>query len=227
MYENLDDISENYFLIRFGKKEHLERILQGYLRFTKLTKYQNFENCNIGDDNEGLKSIIHQDGSVKIEFKHPKLDHGKYIDISGGIESIRVFPNTNKYIACFSYFTDKEMANGRIVSSEIIMENEWGYALVFFDSVAFINSVFQVLNEYQVLFSKVRYVDYNNTQNNLTEFIKSDKYKYQKEMRFSIDFYNKETPFIRIIDSDVIEVDLKKTFQGAILPTQDLNKIIF
>ena len=83
------DYDETGFLIKFGHKEHLEQLNNGKVRFTSLKKYQTFENKNIGDENEGVHTYLHQDGTLNISYCHPLFQNGKQIDISNNITSLR------------------------------------------------------------------------------------------------------------------------------------------
>lgn len=41
---HFDDFSESFYLIKFGKKEHLEQIQNGVIRFSHIDKYKEIEN---------------------------------------------------------------------------------------------------------------------------------------------------------------------------------------
>lgn len=217
------DYDQTGYLIRFGNKEHLEQILNGKLRFTSLKKYQREENKNIGDENEGVRAFLHQNGELKFAFSHPLFEHGKEIDISKSITSFKDYPDNKKYVACFSYFTMKDIVEKTILTEQVLAEREWDYVLILINSDIFIKTVLDVLHSFNANFSRVQYLDYSKNQINLNEFTKSLEYKHQKEIRFSIQYDGEQSSFINNIYPDVLEIDLNQTFKGIIIPTADLG----
>lgn len=217
------DYDQTGYLIRFGHKEHLEQILNGKLRFTSLKKYQREENKNIGDENEGVRTFLHQNGELKFTFSQPLFEHGKEIDISKSITSFKDYPDNKKYVACFSYFTMKDIVEKTIVTEQVLAEREWDYVLILINSDIFIKTVLDVLHSFNANFSRVQYLDYSKNQINLNEFTKALEYKHQKEIRFSIRYDGEQSSFINNIYPDVLEIDLNQTFKGIIIPTADLG----
>lgn len=217
------DYDQTGYLIRFGHKKHLEQILNGKLRFTSLKKYQREENKNIGDENEGVRTFLHQNGELKFTFSHPLFEHGKEIDISKSITSFKDYPDNKKYVACFSYFTMKDIVEKTIVTEQVLAEREWDYVLILINSDIFIKTILDVLHSFNANFSRVQYLDYSKNQINLNEFTKSLEYKHQKEIRFSIRYDGEQSSFINNIYPDVLEIDLNQTFKGIIIPTADLG----
>lgn len=220
---HFEDYDQTGYLIRFGHKEHLEQILNGKIRFTSLKKYQREENKNIGDINEGIRSFLHQNGDLKITFSHPLLEHGKEIDISKSISSFKDYPDNKKYVACFSFFTIKDIVEKTMVTEQVLAEKEWDYVLILFNSDSFIKAILDSLKPYKAAFGKVQYLDYSINQTNLNEFTKSQEYMHQKEIRFSIEYNGEQNSIIKNINPDVLEIDLNQTFKGIIIPTVDLS----
>lgn len=218
------DYDETGFLIKFGHKEYLEQIMNGKVRFTSLKTYQKIENPNIGDNNEGVRTILHQDGNLKITYSHPIIEGGKEIDISRSITSFKDFPDNNKYISCFSYLTQKTIIENDIVSKELLSEPEWNNVLFFLDTTGFITDLMKILTPYSLRYGRVKYLDYSENQMDLDEFTKSKKFEYQKEQRFSIVYNNQIDSKIKRIDSEVLEVDLGKSYAGDIIPISDFQK---
>lgn len=217
------DYDQTGYLIKFGHKKHLEQILSGKIRFTSLKKYQREENKNIGDVNEGVRTFLHQNGELNITFSHPLLEHGKEIDISKSITSFKDYPENKKYVACFSYFTMKDIVEKTIVTEQVLAESDWDYVLILINSDKFIKTVLDVLRSYNANFGRVQYLDYSINQTNLNEFTKSQEYRHQKEIRFSIQYDGEQSSFINNIYPDVLEIDLNQTFKGIIVPTADLG----
>ena len=221
---HFEDYDQTGYLIRFGHKEHLEQILNGKIRFTSLKHYQRNENKNIGDENEGVHTFLHQRGDFKIIFSHPLLENGKEIDISKSITSFKDYPDNKKYVACFSYFTMKDIVEKTVVTEKVLEEREWDHVLILINSDAFIKTVLEGLRSFNANFGRVQYLDYSINQTNLNEFTKSQEYRHQKEIRFSIEYNGEQSSVINAINSDVLEIDLNQTFKGIIIPTADLSK---
>lgn len=218
-----DDYNESYFLIRFGKKEYLEEIQSGKIRFSTLMKYRSIENNNIGDMDEGLTSIHYTDDNTKILYSHPCINNGKAIDVTGAILSIRDYPNTNIYISCFSYFTAKDVFDKNIFSDSILEEKEWDSVLFILDTKEFIENIKKSLIKYVPVFHKVQYLDYNINQENLNAFSKSSKFEHQKEFRCAFKLVDEANSYIKRIDSETIEVCFESV-KSVIIPTKEFRE---
>lgn len=218
------DYDETGFIIKFGHKEHLEQLNNGKVRFTSLKKYQTFENKNIGDENEGVRTYLHQDGTLNISYCHPLFQNGKQIDISNNITSFKDYPDNNKFISCFSYITQKSIVENYIISKVLLSEPEWDNVLFISKTPDFITDMMNILKPYNLRYGRVTYLDYSVNQTNLNEFSKSKEFEYQKELRFSMDYNNEIDPKIRRIDSEILEVDLGKSYDGDIIPITDFQK---
>jgi hypothetical protein len=222
IYLHFDDNSESFYLIRFGKKEHLEEIKDGRLRFSNIQKYQNIENVNIGDTYEGLSSIHYTDKNTRYIFSHPYIDNGREIDVTNSILSIWDYYTNNIYISCFSYFTAKDISEDNIFDNKILMEKEWDSVLFVLDTSHFVRNISEALNN-KLSIGKVKYRDYNINQDSLDAFSKSNKYKYQKELRFAFNLIGTEGNTIKRICNDVIEVSFKKV-ESVIIPTNEFRE---
>ena len=225
---NNNTINSPIILIKLGKKEYLEQIKNGILRFTKLKRYQEIENPAIGDKDEGLESIAHQDGKMKVTFQHPLINEGKEMDVSNSIKEIRNYPdiNVNKYVSCFSFFTQYDVMNKTIFDDLILKETEWPDVLLFIQTDDFVKTLLMALKNFNIQFKPVQYLDYSQNQKGLSEFTKSKKYQYQREIRFSINYTDEQCPYINRIDENIIEIDLHKRFSGIIVPTKDFRNCL-
>lgn len=223
---HFDDYDKTSYLIKFGKKEHLQQIINGKIRFTNLKIYQQTENRNIGDADENVTDILHQDGNLKILFKHPYIENGNEIDVSNSVISMKNFSNPEKYVSCFSYFTAKDIFENNIFSDKILEENEWCDVLLILESKLFVSTVEQILSKNNVIFSPVRYIDYSKNQHRLNEFSKSVEYEHQKEIRFSIE-YNNDNSNIKRIDNNTLEINLGRQFLGVIIPAKEFRESFF
>ena len=206
----------------------MEQIKNGILRFTKLKRYQETENPAIGDKDEGIESIIHQDGKLKVTFQHPLINEGKEMDVSNSIKEIRNFPdiNVNKYVSCFSFFNQDDVMNKTIFDDLILKETEWKDVLLLIQTDDFVNTLLKALRNYNIQFKPVQYIDYSQNQKGLNEFTKSKEYQYQREVRFAINYNNEQCSNIKRIDKNIIEIDLHKSFSGIIVPAKDFRNCL-
>ncbi len=220
---HFDDYEKGCYLIKFGKKEHLEEIRDGKVRFSRLEKYQDIENKNIGDKNEGLESVSYTDKNTQFTFFHPNINNGAEINISQSIISMYNYPNTNKYISCFSYFTAKDIDENTIFDSKILDEPEWDSVLFILDTTGFVNNIHKALHKEFCMLKPVQYLDYTMEHSELDEFSKSIEFQHQKEIRFSFSMINENNKSIHRINKDTVEVYFDKV-QSVIIPTKDFRE---
>lgn len=218
------DENESFYLIKFGKKEHLEQIQNGMVRFSSLEKYRQIENKAIGDQYEGLESISYKNKNTQISFLHSAIK--KEIDITDSVHSLAVYPNKNIFISCFSYFTKKDIIEHTILSEKIFKEPEWESVLFIIDSNRFIDNLVSTLSEFYCNWKKVNYIDLSVNQDNLDEFTKSLEFEYQKEFRFSLRYRETTAKHIRKIDNDTLEVRIDKV-DSVIVPTAEFRESFF
>lgn len=206
---------EDLFLIKFGKKEHLERIQNGIIRFTKISFYRNTEakdkrKCDaISDENEGLNMLL--------------MNKDKPVS-EPGVNSIKVFQDvlSNKYVFCLSCFMAKEINKTKI--GKIIKGfPEYDFVLFFQQGLNFINNVLKSINQYNPQFDRIRYYDFSKSLIGLDEFVKCNSYAYQNECRFSMDFSGQNSKGITKIDENIIEVTFEKV-PCIIAPVDDFCK---
>lgn len=220
---HFDDFSESFYLIKFGKREHLEQIQNGVIRFSHLDKYQKIENKDIGDKDEGLESVHHKDNRTKFYYSHPNLNNGDEFDITNSILSMWNYPSSNKFISCFSYFTVKDISENSIFSDKILEEKDWDNVLFILDTKGFVERLMSTACDFLPAFGKVKYLDYSKNQSGLDEFSKSSKYKHQKEIRFSLQYSGIKTEKVRQIDNCTIEIISNKV-QSVIIPTSEFRE---
>lgn len=217
-----DDYYESFYLIRFGKKEHLKQIQNGFIRFSNFKKYQIIENNNIGDTYEGLSSIHYTDKNTKIYFSHPNIINNSEIDYTKSIKSMWNYPYLNMYISCFSYFTAKDIHDNNIFDDSILEKEEWDNVLLILDTKGFVENIFNSIKIFNPVIRKVKYYDYNKNQENLNIFSKSLKYEFQKEIRFAFNMIEENYNTVNRIDEYTVEISFEKV-QCVIIPTNELK----
>jgi len=218
-----DDYSESFYLIRFGKKEHLEKIQNGIIRFTNFKKYQIIEDNNIGDIYEGLSSIHYTDKNTKIYFSHPNINNNSKIDYTESIKSMWNYPDLNIFISCFSYFTAKDIHDNNIFDDSILSKEDWNYVLLVLDTKSFVENIFNSIKIFNPFIKKVKYYDYSKNQENLDIFTKSLKYEFQKEIRFAFNMNEINCNNMKRIDEYIVEISFEKV-QCVIIPTNEFKK---
>jgi hypothetical protein len=219
---HFDNYYESLYLIKFGRKEHLEQIKNGKIRFSYYKKYWEIENNNIGDIYEGLSSIHFIDNNSKVYFNHPLIYNNISIDCTKSINTIYNYPDNNKYISCFSYITARDIYEDNIFDNSILDNIEWDNVLFILDTKGFVDNIKKSLAKYNLVIGKVNYIDYNINQYNLNIFSKSNKYKNQKEIRFAFDMINERNENIILIDKDTIEITFQN-IQSVIIPTKEFK----
>ncbi|MFP3089659.1 hypothetical protein LQZ21_04965 [Treponema sp. TIM-1] len=224
MNEFTDD---SFGLIKFGKESWLKNIKEGKIWFRTIEYYQDYEaDNNIGDKNEGVSDIFHPDENTKFYFSHPAIEDGKTFEISNIAGPVHSFPNysRNTYIFCLSFFTSRDIIEKTIYDDSILTQKDWDDVFFFFNPVEFINTVRKSLDKYNPCFRKVLYFDYLKNNVNLDIFSKSEKYRYQKEVRIVFQYFGQKDRLIEQINDDTIAITLDKNIEGVIIPTDSFRE---
>ena len=179
-------------LVKLGKRNHLESIQQGKIRFTRLEKYWVIENKNIGDKYEGLESISYVDKNTQVFYSDPLIKNGTQIDYTNSIKSIANYPNNNYYVFCMSYFSNTDIINRTIFDKRIYEEKEWKDVLYFVDPRNFLEKICYKIKNYSPIIGSVKYYNYNESQHNLDVLSKSKDFDFQKEYRVAFISSNEE-----------------------------------
>ena len=207
--------NDSCYLIKFGKKDYLEQIQKGLMRFTRLSYYRDFENetsdTMIRDEKEGVGINFNSGSNISIIFNHPRLK--KSLDLSNIVSKVISFPSCKKYISCFSYFTALDVHNHTLFSERMLNE-EYDSILFIIDSIGFVNEIKKATNNFILKHGKVSYYNPKYNLYNLTEFDKTVDYKYQKEYRFSIEAITKQNS------------KCQNDSESIIIPYQPVNSVI-
>jgi len=220
MEKNNSENDEIINLVKLGKSKHLKEIQQGKIRFTRMYKYKNMENKNIGDTYEGLSSIHYTDKDTEYFYSNPLIENGKQIKIKDSILSLADFPDNNYFVFCMAYFSITDIINKTIFDSKIYAEEEWNDVLYFYESKNILQKIFDRIEKLNPKIGPVKYYDYNINQYNLDVLSKSIKYKYQKEYRIA--FIPKENNEFIKIDHDTLIVDIGNIESESIIVPKNI-----
>jgi hypothetical protein len=224
----MNDLNDDSFgLLKFGKESWLKNMKDGKLWFRTLEYYRNYEDDkNIGDKNEGISNIFHPDENIKFYFYSLVIKGGEPFEILDIIGPVCDFSNyyKNTYIYCLSYFTRKDIIEKTIYEDIVLEQKDWDSVFFFLDPEDFVNTIKTSLNEYNPIICRVQYFDYSKDQDNLDVFSKSDKYRFQKEIRIALQYSGKSEQHINQICNDTIEVTLDKKIEGIIIPTDSFRE---
>jgi hypothetical protein len=221
---NLTD--DSFGLIKFGKESWLKNIKKGKLWFRTLEYYQEYEdNENIGDRNEGISHIIYPNKDVRLYYSYSLNGSTKCIDYSNSTVPFFLFPKYNKqiYIFCLSYLSVSDIINKTIFDDSKTELTDWDSVFFLLDPAEFINMIKISLASFNVKIAKIQYFDYNTNQYNINYFIKSNKYKHQKEIRIAFCLSDKMNQTMTSIDDNTIEINLNKDIEGIIIPTNSFR----
>jgi hypothetical protein len=220
---HFSDVNKSGYFVKFGKLEHLRSFQSGKIRFSRPGKYRDHENqYAIGDTDEGLSQLIHRSPNTTFSFSHPNIINGKIIDITSSIEEFKQFPNSNAYILCLSRLIATEIIKNNTIDNKILNEQDWNSALIIFGSLTFTKNIAQVTKKSHPIFGPVNYYDYTQDHNDLGLLSKSNKYSFEREVRFIIDVDEKDNEY-KQIDKNTIEVQIEDfSSSSIIIPTKDL-----
>ena len=207
-----------YFMfIRISDEEFIDSLQKkGHIYCNSIKYFRSIEdNCNRGDKNEG-KAFIKQVKNLEISLK------GKVI---GKAEKAQMYfeheKNTGNIFCLYGVETSL-MDKRKKSRQKILIEKEprslGKAALLVFQIEEFINRISNKLNtlgkEYK--FSPVYYFDPNTYEGGLNPFCKSNKYKYQNEVRLWVQ--NAEDKPYEFYIGDISDISRK-------IPACDLDNI--
>lgn len=106
MIKSWPEMKRPLFFIKFGKKEHLERLLEfGELYFNPLVKFSNSSEPERGDEYEGSSKILN-DQFTKIECDHKTLGHFEFTPVDNKSKMIVYNDNIRLSLSVYSLSTD-------------------------------------------------------------------------------------------------------------------------
>jgi len=148
----------------------------------------------------------------------------KFIDLSK--VPVFLFPKYKKriFIFCMSYISVKDIENKTIYDDSLLLQKDWDSVFFFLNPENFISLIRNTLKKYKPELRKIEYRDFSKKQEKLTYFIKSSKYKHQKEVRIAINYSGEPDEKITRINDDTIEINLNDNIEGIIIPTNTFRE---
>ena len=171
------------WIIKFGKREHLEQICAGSLRFCSLSYYRNYEEK---ENEKGRKDIL--EGATDIIYPEITKSELEFVGLPEEVKhakQLSLISRQDKYISCFSYFTEADIIEKKIISPSIFENAEWEYVLLFKNPNDLIKKLASVVGETLSSRRVLYYEESTQDKTNLTEFSKPKQFEYQKEFRIS------------------------------------------
>lgn len=202
--------------IKFGKKEHMQLLLQGEIYMRRLSYYRSEElSDQRKDHNEG---VIRRDKSVINEFK---LKDNK-ITINGDcVIEERNSAIDSMFIYClFGPEIDfSQERNFKVYLDEGILDGFGDYALLIQEPQIFIERLILSFEKEDLIWDKgfVKYIDYGNTFGEIGPFKKDLFYKPQCEYRFGA-FKESDCDFQIFKIGSISDI-------AFIIPVEDLKNI--
>ncbi len=211
-------MQKNYFMfIRISDEEFINSLhKKGHIYCNTIKYFRSIEdNCKRGDKNEG-KAFIKQLMDLELSLK------GKVLGKAAKAQMYFEHEKNTGNIFCFYGVETSLMDKRKKYRQKILIEKEprslGKTALLIFQIEEFINRISNSLNALgkEYIISPVYYYDPNTYEGGLNPFYKSNKYKYQNEVRLWIQ-NTEEKPFEFYI-GDISDISHK-------IPVSDLDKI--
>jgi hypothetical protein len=182
-------MSEIICLIKFGKKQHLEDLINnGILRFSPIKSFRDSEQKEQGDIFEGAFNIINEEFS-KIEVKHPTLGNHTFKPVPKRLGRISQY-NEDSFCLFSSYAITLDTFNNKDNHTIDHKMLEFGeYALFIKEPYEFLNRIYQELNLLNINFKSnlADYIDLSKRGDiDLSFFNKTDELSHQLEHRILI-----------------------------------------
>ena len=212
------------WIIKFGEKEHLEQLLDGKILFHTLSYYRNYEEK---ENEKGRKDYF--EGATEIvcpaTTKSRIEAFGLPLEEILAAKNIAYIPKDDKYIYCFSSFTETDIIENKIISDCVLKNTGWEYVLLLKNPNDLVVKLSEVCGE-DFRFGKVTYyADDQKDKNGLDEFHKDERFNYQKEFRLSFPVPSEYPPNIEKHDDDSCFVHFGKT-EGFICKTSEFQEKI-
>lgn len=217
---------DNFFLLKFGHKEHLETLLtKGQLFFSSLKRFREMEGSEeIRDLNEGITKIKDTSGAT-LHKKDPEtgelieiglITSGKMREYNSNREYVRIFCT---YIHKFDFKSSSEIM--KTLPNDLADNMGYDHCLIITNPNDFILKVRKYFSERDIAFldAPVDYVDKEEFEGELMPHHKDLRYSHQNEHRIGAILPEAE-------DTCVIEVGSLEGL-GGIVKTNELHKLEF
>lgn len=183
-------------LIKYGKLEYLQKIVEGSIRFMPSNYYVKMEKIEHkkgqGDCFDG--KMIMKANSINLESIDKKESFGCFdrVNIIASFEDVGEMP-----IFCLAYYEDLdiitcdnkaffELPKAELDCAKTDFENET-HALILFEPEKFINSIIGIEGK-KIVGEKVRYFDYNIPSIQMISFLTTGNDNIIKDKKYSMNY---------------------------------------
>jgi len=190
-----------FLLIKFGKKEHLQKMLQsGQIRFGLIREFMESNETERGDKFEGAYEIINN-GFTEITSQHPTLGTHTF-KLDPNLPARLMQTNMDPHCSFSCYALTYEMFCESTVHDIDKRLLEFGeYAIIIKNPREFISRIHKELNNkgFKAEANLIEYLNFNQDGKISPNFFtKSDELKHQNEMRLLIENAEEESVTIEI-----------------------------
>jgi len=210
------------FLIKFGKKKYLERLLnKGEVYFKNSKEFNKIKKSNNeqGDENEGAIWIKNLK-DVQLTLNHSEFGEIKFKSAPNKL--VKLTQYNHNYLTCSFYtVTNKDFVQSNLFEVDEKMSELGDYALIIPKPKELIDSVFEYANreKIQLAAKKVEYEDLSlDGRIEINPFIKKKEHSYQKEYRMVLK---------NSVESSKILLSRTLEKNGVIVPTKKNEKLKF
>lgn len=194
-------MSTLFCLLKFGKKEHLELLMnEGEIRFSPIQHFRHSQEEERSDDLEGAVRVVNEE-LLTIEIEHSTLGKRSFTPVPGSLRKLTYYDS--RFIGCFSsyavtdgLFDDKET---HIVDERMLSLGD--HVLVITEPKEFFHRIKQSFQDLKMQFGYkyVRYLDLDaKGEIEIDLFTKRPSFSHQSEHRILVVLEKEEPLYIRI-----------------------------
>ncbi len=180
-------LNKIYYLIKFGKKDHLEKMLKnGDICFNPIEYFQKSKDKGVADYYEGIYELSN-DEIETISCKH-SLGSFEFKPVTNSKSRFVKFNDDPHLIFCTYSITENDIIKANnLFKIDNRMAEGYEWALIIKKPSFFIESIFNKIKQENLEYYKsdlIQYHDYSSLKNKeLTFFDKDKEFEYQKEFR--------------------------------------------
>ncbi len=190
------------FLLKVGKKEHLEFLAQGKLRFQKLKIYKDAERTEAhSDPYEGIESIL-QGTEIKFGIKLPSGETHEFLS-ENGLVDLRIQSSLESPVLCLHAVHTDDWTRREFTEEQIpelksylrvpdTMRKYGDHIWMIQDLKKFNDRLIEAVKKLEVGVKSrfVRYVDFSSVHGTISDeqkaFVKDIRHKGDREFRYQI-----------------------------------------
>ncbi len=216
------------FLLKVGRKEHLESLAQGKLRFQKLKIYKDAERSAAhSDPYEGIESIL-QGSEIKFGIKLPSGETHEFLS-ENGLVDVRIQSSLESPVLCLHAVHTDEWTRKDFTEEQIpelksylkvpdLMRKYGDHIWMIQDLNKFNDRLILAIKklEFGLKSRFVRYVDFNRVHGSISDeqkaFVKDIRHKDDREFRYQILSQKSFDDTFTIDVGDLSDVSMIMTF---------------